>query len=449
MLSDSEQTAYVSRARELNYILDCVNDANCCAIVGLSNMGKSILLRSVRPAVQAGLGGQRAADSVFIYIDFNLMVDMTDQAFYELILRSARNVLAHMSAPGPLLERLQAAYAKVVESQNVFLIPLGFNEGIMALLEELGRRVVFLLDEFDGPFKRIDPRVFLNLRALKDRYSEQLCYVVATGQRLMTMRQEGEIGEFGELFAHETLYLGPLCFDDVQHAVSAFMAQEQVPYNERDAALVWEQTGGHPGLLIAVCHVLASVGGIESDQGAQFVRDKLDSDLSVRNECVKLWNGLNGEQHETLLQFVAGEGVDRARLNALQQLGLLRVDGGFEIMGALFAGFVRRQRLTQSPYVPGVRVDVESGEVHVDGELIPTLSELEYRALLLFYGRMGQLCDKYQIVEAVWGEDYIDEVDDARVEKLISRLRKKVEPEPDDPHYLKTVRGRGYMLVGG
>ena len=43
--------------------------------------------------------------------------------------------------------------------------------------------------------------------------------------------------------------------------------------------------------------------------------------------------------------------------------------------------------------------------------------------------------------------DYIDEVDDARVEKLISRLRSKVEHDPASPKYLITVRGRGYKLA--
>ena len=67
--------------------------------------------------------------------------------------------------------------------------------------------------------------------------------------------------------------------------------------------------------------------------------------------------------------------------------------------------------------------------------------------LLLLYGRLGKICDKYQIVEAVWGESYIDEVDDARIEKLVSRLRAKVEREPSNPRYVITVRGRGYKLV--
>jgi DNA-binding response OmpR family regulator len=67
--------------------------------------------------------------------------------------------------------------------------------------------------------------------------------------------------------------------------------------------------------------------------------------------------------------------------------------------------------------------------------------------LLLLYGRLGKICDKYQIVEVVWGESYIDKVDDARIEKLVSRLRAKLERDPSNPHYLITVRGRGYKLA--
>jgi len=79
--------------------------------------------------------------------------------------------------------------------------------------------------------------------------------------------------------------------------------------------------------------------------------------------------------------------------------------------------------------------------------LAPDLTDLEYRLLLLLYGHLDKICDRYQIVESVWGEDYIDEVDDARIGKLVNRLRQKIEPDPSEPRYLMTVRGRGYRLV--
>ena len=117
------------------------------------------------------------------------------------------------------------------------------------------------------------------------------------------------------------------------------------------------------------------------------------------------------------------------------------------IFGRLFEGFARRQRLVKRREPQGVRVDVDSGHVWVDGELAPDLTDLEYRLLLLLYGRLDRICDKYEIVESVWGEDYIDEVDDARIGKLLNRLRQKIEPDPSEPRYLITVRGRGYRLV--
>jgi DNA-binding response OmpR family regulator len=108
---------------------------------------------------------------------------------------------------------------------------------------------------------------------------------------------------------------------------------------------------------------------------------------------------------------------------------------------------VRRQALARQPERKGIRMDVESGDVWVDDVLLPPLTDLEYRLMLLLYGNLDKICDKYRIVESVWGESYIDQVDDARIEKLISRLRQKLGEDSSDPRFLTTVRGRGYKLT--
>ena len=83
----------------------------------------------------------------------------------------------------------------------------------------------------------------------------------------------------------------------------------------------------------------------------------------------------------------------------------------------------------------------------VNGNTVDTLTNLEYRLMLLLFQNPDKIMDKYQIVSHVWGDEYIDEVDDARIEKLVSRLRQKIEQDPGNPHFLTTVRGRGYRLV--
>mgnify|MGYP003422969642 CR=1 FL=1 len=79
--------------------------------------------------------------------------------------------------------------------------------------------------------------------------------------------------------------------------------------------------------------------------------------------------------------------------------------------------------------------------------LAEALTELEYKLLLLLYGKLNKIVDKYVIVTNVWGESYLDSVDDARIEKLVSRLRGKLEPNTPEPRYLITLRGRGYKLI--
>ena len=67
---------------------------DCLSVVGVSNLGKSALLRSLTdPTMQERYLGDEAANYLPIYIDFNQMLEMSEQAFYELILRCAIDVL--------------------------------------------------------------------------------------------------------------------------------------------------------------------------------------------------------------------------------------------------------------------------------------------------------------------------------------------------------------------
>jgi hypothetical protein len=185
-------------------------------------------------------------------------------------------------------------------------------------------------------------------------------------------------------------------------------------------------------------------------------RDALDSDPIVHTECAKLWAQQTEDEQEALMRLVTlgAEQISEVQIRSLARKGILGVPQGDaallgppRIFGQLFERFTRRQRLIREGAVKGVLVDVDAGDVWVDGVQVPTLTDLEYRLLLLLYGRLDKICDKYQIVEAVWGESYIDSVDDARIEKLVSRTRAKLERDPSNPRYLITVRGRGYKLA--
>jgi hypothetical protein len=442
------------RTEDALYVLQRTTDGDCCAVVGLSNTGKSYLLRVLtRQSVRQRLLKGRGDSSLFIYIDFNLMLEATEQGFYELILRCLIEELTPSDPNTESLDRLRSAYETLVAPPSAFQISLSFSEGLTAVCQGLTHNLVLLFDEFDEPFEQIDGRAFLNLRALKDKYRRGLSFVTATNRRLSNIRRGRDVDEFIELFEPFTRFLGLLDQPDVGRIIDWVASQEGYTFDHQDRAFLHHHADGHLGLLLAVCRALGEVTGEPvRDAGQDWlihrqVRGQLDQELNVQAECRKLWDDLTETQQDALMAVLGTEDdVDSSALDSLRHKGMLR-KGEDLLFSPVFEGFVRRQRLTRRRREEGVRLDVESGNVWVDGRPTQTLTDLEYRLLLLLYGRLDQICDKYQIVEEVWGEEYIDQVDDARIDKLLSRLRAKIEPDSRNPRYLVTVRGRGYRLV--
>jgi hypothetical protein len=442
------------RREDGTYVLTRIIDGDCSAVIGVSNTGKSYLLRTLaNRQAQHELLGEEISDYVFVYVDFNLMLEATEQGFYELILRCLMEELNRQEPETEFLSRLQVAYETLIAPPSAFQISLSFSEGLTAVCQGTTQSLVLLFDEFDEPFEQIEGRVFLNLRALKDKYREQLSFVTATNRRLSNIRRGRDVDEFVELFEPFTRFLGPLVESDREQIIAWVAAQEGYTFDDQDRAFLHHHANGHLGLLLAVCRALGEVTGEPvRDAGQDWlihrqVREQLDRDLNVQGECRKLWDDLTEEQQDTLMAVLgSGEEVDERAMDSLRNKGLVHTQGDL-LLSPIFEGFVRRQRLTRRRRHEGVRVDVESGTVWVDGRQTPTLTDLEYRLLLLLYGRLNKICDKYEIVEAVWGEEYIDQVDDARIDKLLSRLRAKVEPDARNPRYIITVRGRGYKLL--
>ena len=89
-------------------------------------------------------------------------------------------------------------------------------------------------------------------------------------------------------------------------------------------------------------------------------------------------------------------------------------------------------------------IDQKKMEVFISGEKVE-LTATEFRILLYLASYPGYVLSHKQIYEAVWEEEYVH--DDANVTSHISHIRKKIEPDPNHPVYIQTVRGVGYKFV--
>jgi two-component system response regulator RegX3 len=90
-----------------------------------------------------------------------------------------------------------------------------------------------------------------------------------------------------------------------------------------------------------------------------------------------------------------------------------------------------------------VRMDVERHTVAVDGKPM-SLPLKEFELLELLLRNTGRVLTRSQLIDRVWGADYVG--DTKTLDVHVKRLRSKVEPEPSAPRYIVTVRGLGYKF---
>ncbi len=207
---------------------------------------------------------------------------------------------------------------------------------------------------------------------------------------LGTRRQPDPQGELAELFFANTLWLGPLTDEDALWTAGAFASRQGLDWNETTLQKIIEVSRGYPSLLKGVCEAHAA--------GVPLELQPLLESTPVRRRIAEFW--VNSPSDEEL----------------------------------------RLSRLDRHPLLLASR----SGVFDTTSLTAKELALLEY-----FQAHPGQVCEKDELIAAVWPEDRISThgLRDDSLAQLVHRLRRKIEPNPDAPGLIHNVPGRGYRFI--
>jgi len=92
-----------------------------------------------------------------------------------------------------------------------------------------------------------------------------------------------------------------------------------------------------------------------------------------------------------------------------------------------------------------VEIDFQRGEVRRGAETLE-LTPIEFKLLELFVRSRGRILSRERLLTAGWGSDTF--ASDRIVDNHIANLRRKIEPDPANPRYLRNLRGLGYRFDG-
>jgi len=424
---------FYGRSRQLQAIFELIAKRGCANVVGERRSGKtSLFFHVLNPQVQR----QYAPDdrqSIYVYLDAEICPE-EPQGFFRDVFTQARAQCPDL----PISPGEGEMDEKRVRTMLGVLSP---------------RRLVVFIDEFEniGQCPRFPPRFFVFLRGLCNCYN--LSLVIASCKRLVECCPHEVItSPFPNIFT--SVSLGSFTQEEFEDFLLRSSTPSGVPTWEMRDEIV-SMAGYYPYLLQMACRhcfaVWVEQGQLSPGVGP-LIRRRFEDEARPYFESV--WNRyLSKEERETCIQLVHGEEVTRPNVVwRLEQKGY--VHNG-RIASDVFAELSRQQDPAHgdgfisaiTPSMSGISVDEKSGNVYVNGTLItPPLTAHQFSLLRLLYKNKGSICDTDTIIKAIFGQEYMEKVDDQRIAQLVSRLRKRLEPEGRPWQYIQTIHGRGLRL---
>jgi DNA-binding response OmpR family regulator len=121
-----------------------------------------------------------------------------------------------------------------------------------------------------------------------------------------------------------------------------------------------------------------------------------------------------------------------------------------QVLTAQIQALLRRSAAVPSFVLPTlalneISLDPSARTVTVSGKDTRRLTQLEFRLLYTLMTNRGQVVPLDILVERVWG--YTGGGNRDLVRGLVSRLRRKIEPDPEQAHFLETIPGVGYRFT--
>ena len=171
-----DQKYFFGRENEVRYIVSLLQNTQSCSIIGPRRIGKSSIINAISNPDMLKKNGLNPENYVFVFIDLEGLVDLTQSEFFYLIVEELRNHITDKD----IRELLET----VISKEDIRFIDL---KKIFRYLTKMGKKVIFLFDEFEliTNNKNLDFNFFSGLRNLANSY--KVGYITASHMPLLEL----------------------------------------------------------------------------------------------------------------------------------------------------------------------------------------------------------------------------------------------------------------------
>lgn len=396
--------------------------------IGISNFLRFFLNHKDIAATYIGDGGKH----LFIPVDLNDLVEREIFPFWILTLkRILDSVEKNLSEPS-IKQYIEKLFLDSMQSKDVFLTIEMVRKSLVKLVELEILPTIFFI-RFDRLKDIVTPEFFNNLQGLKDAVNQKLSYVFTSFRDLAGLAPSVFSKSALSLFV-QNMFIKPAEKKDIKIIFDTHKARYKLVFPPVLETLLFEVVDGYVQYL-----QLALISFHETNvklKNKEEIFNFLAKDERIMLQSEELWESLNSVEQSILLKIEKEQKVTPEERNSAAYLW----DSGF-IVDPPAGGKAKTAvfSLLLSHYLKQRQMNKDSSS-NVD------LSRKEHLLFTFLKSKTGIICEREEIIQAVWPEVEEFGVSDWAIDRLVARLRVKLKSQ-NAKFEIQTIKTRGYKMV--
>lgn len=422
------ETTYPSQFRknDVKKLSQQINKRRSVVLIGMKRVGISNFLRFFlyHPGISETYLSSKK--HIFIPVDLNDLVEREIYPFWVLTFKRISDAVEKSELPEEIKEKIEEYFLDSIQSQDLFMTIDNLRKSLVFITEKGYLPTLFLI-RFDRMKDAITPELFANFQGLVDAAHQKLSYVFTSDHSLDQLEPSVFNKQSVSVFS-DTLFIKPAEKSDSKIIFESSLKQYHLKLKPDLTKELSRLVDGHTQyLLFALISVSESQENIKPEDLFEFLKN--DERISLQSE--ELWESLNVKDQEILFKVIEKQKLNSEEIKDATYLintGFFDLDN-HQIFNPIFSHFIKTKN------------DEKKKE-----KSATELSKKEHLLLTFLEKNKDEICEREQIIEAVWPEAESLGVTDWAIDRLIARVRGKLIDQNNN-YEIITVKTRGYKLA--
>lgn len=406
-----------------------LKNRNSVVMIGMKRVGISNFLRFFLH--DKGIAATYIKDGnshLFIPVDLNDLVEREVFPFWILTLKRIVDGVEKSALKEQTKKYIERLFLDSMQSKDTFLTIENVKKSLTKITDEKVLPTIFFI-RFDRLREIVTSELFGNLQGLKDAANGKVSYIFTSFRSLTDLVPAVFTKSSISLFA-QNMYIRPAEEKDTKIIFNTYKERYKLLFSPTLETLLFEVVDGYVQYL-----QLALISFHEANvklKNKEEVFNFLAKDERIMLQSEELWESLNSTEQNILLKIEKEQKINPEERKSASYLW----DTGFvveektrnAVFSSLFSHYLKQRQIAKN----------NSGSID--------LSKKEHLLFTFLKSKINVICEREEIIQAVWPQEEEFGVSDWAIDRLVARLRVKLKAQRAK-FEIQTVKTRGYKMV--